>query len=305
MIINKISLMKIVILLIISTNSLAFKPMSGNPNSDYNNFIFRASNNVLLEKDFDYIERKISIFFDKNYQEESDIGEIINIGRFAVKYNQLSNKLLKMLTLFSVAVMNFPEKHNREYLNDILWWCKLREINDNNKLTSFIEDQMLTRRRGEILSFYYDNGMIEDLTIIQKKFKFENSEKIYKLATRKAKLMNLLKNDNEANPYLILHELKQSIEEYLLFKNRNNILYSEHLLWVIKKFGVYRQKKIISQILHKLKSDPYYYNKSDVYGVNKEQQQLYKDVMEERIEFHMRIELAINPYQNIKKFYIQ
>ena len=294
------------LILIVSTFSIQSKTLrnyhSGQDQrpKDLRDLAFRAKNIVYTNDDLLTVDKYINEFMNtaKLPTKETLIFQISSF-EILVKNIQIPQKQLLALQNYAIALKSYNIKYLYMRLNQIIWWTELRLINDPQELKDFLNKQIYSSKQKEVIDFYAEKGMVNELNYWSKNLKKNRIEDEFKIAISKAEFIKLLKQKHPSLSKLVETELRKSIYYVMWPFNRGSRLEHKYIDWLFHQMGAHRKNPKISQILDKIIADETFLYKKKVNLLPVEMREEYIKGIHSNLDLTDKALQALKPYENI------
>ena len=212
-----------------------------------------------------------------------------------IKFNQLSKNEINELRRPLITLLGF--NFTKEIYN-IIWWCEVRSIDNKKEQLQFLNNQMLSTRKLDALKMLIELGEAETIEKWSKKLNFENSETIFKLSIKQAKLRQASIENDKHLAKLFTQELSQSITKIVKNKQLDDAYYQQHIRWLIIQIGTHKQDKKFKKILDNLAQDNLFYNRDLTKSKSKNGKKKLAEKIETKLKISQDAKFILNPEQS-------
>jgi len=258
----------------------------------------------LTKQDKLLINAYLAVFYDykdlKRKRNSEDDEVLLELLIEYIRSNQLTRQEANYLSKSAVIVLaNFG---NKKSVYDIIWWSEARNNSNLEEQLEFLNNQMLSARKLDALNMLVELGQVEIIEKWSKKQTFKDSDIIYNLSLRKAKIRKIVL---ENSPNLVKHfkqELDRSLNEIVNLNLFESTHYQHHISWVIVQIGLHRYDEDIQKTFKDLFN---YCNFSKLESVNKlskERKIEVKKLLNEKMAISDDIHYALNTFKPMKEY---
>lgn len=250
----------ILIVLLMSLNSLACKPMKSTAEQkQLMKLRWRADRNVLFEEDYELIDRYLT---EKNLTNKTNL-PIHSFAKIIASF-PFNDYYLKHFKNWALMIKASNQTQYVKILDDIIWWSEARLMTEKTDLLTLQANSNQTNRVLEVMSLFVEHGMVNELQKWQTEVSLKKSDLIFDLAIRKAKIVNLFNALPADYAIQMKVEFIESLNDVFPVLEKGHKEGHDHLHWLFKKLGQYNDLPEVRQLLITLKEDPLYYHQEQI-----------------------------------------